>query len=227
MKSTKYVQAFLLAVALQFAQLGISNPSDAADEMVRIYHEVAKLHPLGRHHIAAEKMQPIKGSKAILLITKEGANVSLSTRQLAPGHIYTWWFIVFNNPEKCEAKPCNIKDFLNRADETMADAGYADVTMADDKGEAQLSTYVPKGPLKQAWYGNGLQNLKSAEIHMALHDHGKLLPEMAETMMMTYRGGCTTESLYPDFPEISKSFGEPGPNKCNLLQVVVFVQDSH
>jgi len=45
-------------------------------------------------------------------------------------------------------------------------------------------------------------------------------------MLSTYRGGCTTESLFKAFPEISKSDGKPGPNECNLLQVVRFPHGS-
>lgn len=216
-----------LAIAAMFGSVLQTVPglSQAADEEARIYHEVVKLHPLGQHHEAAKKLETVKGALASLVITKEGALVSLSTRQLTPGNVYSLWFAVFNKTENCKATPCSISDFVDNA-ATEPDVGYADGLVAGADGTARFLAYIPKGKLKQNWYGNGFHNADNSEIHLVVHDHGKILPGMARMMMGSYRGGCTTESLYKGFPEISKSDGQPGPNTCNLIQVVFFVQGS-
>lgn len=223
MECTRYSLA--LAAMFNLVLQTLSSPSQAASEEVRIYHEKAKNHPLGQYHDSAKKLKTVEGSEAILAITKKGAFVYLLTRQLTPGNVYTLWFGVYNKPENCKASPCDVKDFLDHAAITKPDMGYADSLIAGADGTAKFSAYIPVGKLRQGWYGNGFQNPQSGEIHLVLHDHGRLIPERAANMLATYRGGCTTDSLFEGFPEISKSDGQPGPNECNLLQLVRFVQD--
>jgi hypothetical protein len=55
-----------------------------------------------------------------------------------------------------------------------------------------------------------------------LNDHGPLLPEMASTMVNTYRGGCADESIPDAFPDSARADGEPGPNTCRLVQDAIF-----
>jgi len=212
------------AVAIGLVLQLISSPSIAADSSARIYHQEVKLHPLGEHHESAKKLQTVKGAQAILVITSEGAFVSLSTRQLTPGNVYSAWIGIFNKPENCKASPCNIEDFTARNAMTQSDMGYVDGSIAAADGTAHFLAYIPKGQLKQNWYGTGFQNLKTGEIHLAVHDHGSPLPGLTRMMMESYRGGCKTESLFKGFPESSKSDGQPGPNDCNLLQIVFFVR---
>ena len=78
--------------------------------------------------------------------------------------------------------------------------------------------------MPQAWYGNGLQDPEAAEIHLVINDHGPLLADMVGTMLGSYRGGCTDESLPLLFPDSAKADGTPGPNACLLYQVAVFQQ---
>jgi hypothetical protein len=47
---------------------------------------------------------------------------------------------------------------------------------------------------------------------------------MATTMLQSYRGGCTDESLPGAFPDTAKNDGIPGPNTCQLFQDVIFQQ---
>ena len=212
--------AAILPVALQVAPL----PAQAGSKQVQSYNEQARLHPLGEHHDSEKPLEIVKGSKANLTVLKDGAYVCLSTQQLTPGNVYTLWIAVINKPENCTATPCNVKDFIDHADMTVPDVGYADSLIASADGTGKFSGFIQAGKLKQNWYGNGYNNLKTGEVHLVVHDHGPLIPERAAEMLSTYRGGCTTESLFKTFPEISKSDGKPGPNECNLLQVVRFPQ---
>ena len=211
--------AGILPVALQLSTL----PVQADSKQVQSYNEQAKLHPLGENHDLGEPLEIVKGSKANLTILKDGAYVWLATQQLTPRNVYTLWFAVINKPENCKATPCNVKDFVNNADMTVPDVGYADGLIAGADGTGKFSAFIPAGKLKQNWFGNGYNNLKTGEVHLVVHDHGPLIPERAAEMLSTYRDGCTTESLFKTFPEISKSDGKPGPNECNLLQIVLFL----
>jgi len=84
---------------------------------------------------------------------------------------------------------------------------------------------LPAGDVENnPWFGNGFTNPTGAEIHLVINDHGPLIPEMADTMLNSYRGGCTDESLPGSFPETAKADGEPGPNTCALVQATIFQQ---
>ena len=222
----RHASSVLSVLAVMGALVSGGGTSALAAEIeVRSYNEQAKLHPLGQHHDSEKPLETVKGSKANLTVTRNGAYICLETRQLTPGHVYTMWFGIYNKPEQCKAKPCDVKDFLVRHELTEPDMGYADGLIAKADGTAKFSAFIPAGSLSHDWYGNGFQNLKHGEVHLVVHDHGKLIPERAAEMLGTYRGGCKTESLFKDFPEISKSDGKPGPNDCNLTQLVRFVQD--
>jgi hypothetical protein len=78
----------------------------------------------------------------------------------------------------------------------------------------------------EAWFGNGFTNPMGAEIHVVINDHGLLIPDMADTMLNTYRGGCQDEGLPPPFPATAISDGEPGPNTCRLVQFAIFQQNA-
>jgi len=226
MKCLNHKLVFAVAAILPLALQATSPPAQAGNKQVQSYNEQARLHPLGEHHDSETPLEIVKGSKANLTVLKEGAYVCLTTQQLTPGNVYTMWFAVYNKPENCTAKPCNVKDFLDHADKTVPDIGYADGLIASADGTGKFSGFIPAGKLQQNWYGNGYTNLKSGEVHLAIHDHGPLIPERAAEMLGTYRGGCATESLFKTFPEISKSDGKPGPNECNLLQLVRFPHGS-
>src|SRR5262245_32370216 len=55
----------------------------------------------------------IPGTGSILVRTKEGVGATLHAFGLMPGHVYTAWWAVFNNPKKCATSPCTFTDFAN------------------------------------------------------------------------------------------------------------------
>ncbi|MGH2592273.1 MAG: hypothetical protein ACRDGG_02035, partial [Anaerolineae bacterium] len=74
------------------------------------------------------------------------------------------------------------------------------------------------------WFGNGFTNPRGAEIHLVLHDHGPMIPELVANQISTLRGGCTDASVPAAYPPIAKADGIPGPNTCRLVQFAVFQQ---
>ena len=202
----------------------VSNPAQGGGDEVRVHHTHVNVHPF-QQHVDDKDPKVVEGAKAMLVTTKAGAHAMLSTVGLKPGHVYTMWFAVISDPTTCKTSPCSIKDFLEHTDITKPDMGYGDGLIAGEDGTGTFTGFMPVGQLRQNWWGNGFQNPLSAEIHLLLHEHGVLIPEMAETMLGSYRGGCKTESLFEGFPKFTHSHGEPGPNICRLMQVVFFVQD--
>jgi hypothetical protein len=175
-------------------------------------------------HPALGEMVTIENAAALLLTDDDGASISMRTALLTPGHVYTAWWLIVNNPEACAARPCTPTDVLNNTEAVKADVGYADGLVADENGRGNFAAYLPVGELTDYWFGNGLTNPRGAEIHIVIHDHGPVIPELAANMLMTYRGGCTDGSLPPTFPDFTKEFGKAGGNTCKMVQVVQFEQ---
>ncbi len=175
-------------------------------------------------HPSLGEMVTIENAHALLITDDDGASMSMRTALLTPGHVYTAWWVVVNNPEACTAHPCAGSDVLGNTEAVEADVGYADGLVADDQGQGNFAAYLPVGDLTDHWFGNGLTNPWGAEIHIVIHDHGPVVPEQAANMFMTFRGGCTDGSLPPTFPDFTKEFGQVGNNTCKLVQVVQFEQ---
>lgn len=52
------------------------------------------------------------GAVARLVRTENGISYSVTTEMLQPGHAYTVWVVVVNNPGACGASPCSPADIL-------------------------------------------------------------------------------------------------------------------
>jgi hypothetical protein len=178
-------------------------------------------------HPSQGDVTTVDGAKARLLRNLGGIFVSLETEGLTPGHAYTLLLAVINNPAACEASPCGPGDVVGRAAETKSDiVGVADGAIVGEDGKARFASFHPVGALSDAWFGNGLQTPEGAEIHLVVHDHGPMLPELGALMVTTYRSGCAHESIPAVFPDEAKMDGEPGPNTCRLVQVAIFTPES-
>ena len=208
-----------LVAAIAVIPLCVSLAAQAhSPEAAYVYQRDVETHP------SQGEVRVVKGAKAMLMTTKAGAFVSVATQELTAGNAYTLWWVVINKPAVCETSPCKPPDVLQRSDITRADVGYADGVVVGKDGTGRFASHLPVGPLRQAWFGTGLDNPQGAEIHLVINDHGPLIPDMADTMLNTYRGGCQDEGLPPPFPPTAISDGEPGPNTCRLVQVAVFHQ---
>lgn len=210
-----------LAAALAAFSLGLAPGAQAhSPEAAYLSERAVETHP------SQGPVREVKGAKAVLLTTGKGAFASLATRELTPGNAYTLWWVVINDPAACETLPCKPPDVLERSKITRADVSYADGVIARDDGTARFTSHLPAGPLAHGWFGNGFDNPLGAEIHLVVNDHGPLLPQMAASMLGSYRGGCTDESLPAAFPATAKADGTPGPNTCRLVQDVIVIQQA-
>ena len=164
----------------------------------------------------------VPGAWASLVRSDQGATFTFHATQLNPGHVYTIWFVIVNDPAACATSPCTPADIILNSAGVSSDVTYGAGHLAGNSGQASFSGHIPAGALANAWYGPGFTNLRGAEIHLVLNDHGPMLPSLVSDMLHTYRGGCTTESLPAIFPATAIADGIPGPNTCRLYQTAIF-----
>jgi hypothetical protein len=178
---------------------------------------VVKTHP------SQGNVRPVIGAEASLLTTQDGAFVSVATRELVPGNAYTLLLVVINTPQACETRPCEGSEVLTNADHIKADLVHADGLIADRTGTGHFAAYLPRGDLG-GWFGHGYRVAQDAEFHLVVSDHGPLIPNLAATMIGSFRGGCKDESVPPPFPSAARADGVAGPNACRVVQKAVFSQ---
>jgi hypothetical protein len=175
-------------------------------------------------HPSQGDVQSVEGAQATLFTTEAGATMTFRTDLLEDGHVYTAWWVIVNNPEACSAVPCPTGEVLGTSELVQAEITQADGILVSEEGVMEFAGFLAVGDVNEAWFGNGFTNPMGAEIHIVINDHGLLIPDMTDTMLNTYRGGCQDEGLPPPFPPTAISDGEPGPNTCRLVQLAVFHQ---
>ena len=163
--------------------------------------------------------------EAKLVTNRNGIHVSLHTSGLTPGHAYTVWWVVFNQPELCLGGlfgglpfTCVPADVLFNAAGTNSDVAYATGHVVGGNGKATFSASLRTGPIPGGWYGNALENPQGADVHLVLMDHGPVIPGLVANQTSTLRGGCTDASVPAVFPPVAHQDGIPGPNTCRLVQ---------
>lgn len=195
------------------------------DEMMP--YEDAALSERGVHVQTAPVLNPINGNAVIgeaqLKRQKQGITAHYRTGDLIPGHTYTLWWVVWNNPENCIAYPgaCDAPDFAI-ADQVKVEVMYAAGRKANQRGEAvfnaHLNTMDAVGTINDLFglptFG-GLHDPMGAEVHMVLRSHGPAIPGQVDDQLSSYEGGCTT--FLPDFTEVPD---EPG--ECADLHFAIF-----
>ena len=176
-------------------------------------------------HMATDTQpaRPIPDTLAQLSTDKDGVRMTVQTRDLIPGHVTTAWWVIMTNAAACQRTPCPAEDVIGRADEVGTQIVYADGAVNGPDGTARFAAYLPAGPVPEGWYVRDVVDPTTAEIHLVLNDHGPLIPEIAASMLTSYRGGCSDESLPPPFPDTAKADGVAGPNTCALIQDAIFI----
>jgi hypothetical protein len=162
------------------------------------------------------------GAEATLVRRDDGVSFTFRASHLRPGHAYTVWFVVVNNPSACAASPCAAPDILlNPATDSQITYGAGHVS--GNSGNASFAGSFRVGSLDDGWLvGGGLHDPRNAEIQLVLNDHGLKLQGYMPGMIQTYRTGCTDASIPGIFPPSARADGTPGPNTCQLYQMAVF-----
>ncbi len=166
----------------------------------------------------------ISGSAAQIMSSPAGVTMTMETSELTPGHVTTAWWVLITRPGNCSATPCTAEDVIGRAAYVGTQIVYADGVVNGPEGQARFSAHLARGLVENGWFAQRFDNPTEAEIHLVLNDHGPLVPALAQSMLTSYRGGCSDDSLPPPFPATAKADGIAGPNACALVQDAIFVQ---
>jgi hypothetical protein len=158
---------------------------------------------------------------ATLVRRADGVSFSIRTANLHPGHAYTVWFVVINNPAECTATPCSGPDVILNP-ETHSQVTYGAGHISGGSGKAAFAGAFQAGPIDGWLPDAGLSDPMTAEIQLVLNDHGPKLTTFMPDMTHTYRAGCTEASIPGIFPASARADGTPGPNTCLLYQMAAF-----
>jgi hypothetical protein len=163
-------------------------------------------------------------AKATLVRQPDGVRYRIDTHGLVPGHAYTVWFVLVNDPAACDAAPCAPPQIIGDPAVDGQVTWGKEGRIARHNGTARFNARVAAGPLLDGWLQvQGLDDPMGAEIHLVLNDHGPVIDELKREMLRTYRAGCSDASPFPAFfPPAALADGTPGPNTCLLWQSAVF-----
>jgi len=165
--------------------------------------------------IATGAVVPAAG--ASLSRNNNGVFATISSSGLTPGHVITFWWVIYNNPEFCANTSCAPPDLNNPA--VNGALQYGGGTQADLGGRVNFSGYLAVGD-NSGFYLNpmfpnmpnpspGIVNAKKAQIHLALRSHGfpNADPAILQQQLTSFPGGCSvamppcaTLQVAPFFP---------------------------
>jgi hypothetical protein len=177
----------------------------------------------------------IEGASAHIVRTPNGVNYRVDTNSLMPGHAYTLWVVIFNEPDECLTAPdtCTPADLFHSG--AKPDMLYGAGVIAGGTGKATLAGRTRVGDVSGSvqspagLLSYGLTDPYGAEIHLVVHNHGPVIPEFMPDMIQSLAGGCTdagipeqgASSPWNDFalsPAYGNEFGRLGPNACLSVQ---------
>jgi hypothetical protein len=180
----------------------------------------------------------IDGASASIVRTMNGVNLRVETHSLMPGHAYTLWVVIFNEPGQCLTAPatCTPNDLFNPA--AKPDMLYGAGVIASGSGSATLAGRTRVGDVSgsvQAPVGllsNGLVDPYGAEIHVVVHHHGQAIAAFMPDMIQSLAGGCTDSGIpaqgapspwndYALSAAYGGEFGRLGPNACESVQFAI------
>lgn len=168
---------------------------------------------------------PIAGTNANIVTNSDGIAMQLETVHMTPGHVVTVWFVAIQSPENCTSTPCAPPEGMGSPVLMNTVATLAGGAVISEDGSLSMSGFMPVGDVSGNFFDTQLETPESAEIHLAIHDHGPLNAERAAEMMSGYRAGCTDASVPPFYPETARTDGMVGPFDCKVLQFAYVLQN--
>jgi hypothetical protein len=148
-----------------------------------------------------------------------GVSMNIRTRDLDPGHTYTVWWVIFNNPDACVGA-CSGDDLEN--DEAGPAMGYAAGNVVGNSGRSGFGSSLKVDDGTGFAFGM-LTNPRGAEIHLVVRDHGPLNPEWMPDQIKTFGGGCDQD--HGSYPEDMQGAGVAGDYVCSNAQVSIHMAD--
>ncbi len=133
----------------------------------------------------------IPAASSTLTRTSHAVSVTVSTRGLVPGNVYTIWWIIFAKPVFCAAATCGGADLGNP--NVQGSVVWATGRVADAQGQAIFTAHlVPGNPEGFVAFGSVAFNTRVAELHQVVRDHNEIGAEGATLLeqLTTLNAGC-------------------------------------
>src|SRR5262247_3601287 len=143
----------------------------------------------------------VPAAGASLSRNNAGVFTTISSSGLTPGHVITFWWVIYNNPEFCVNTACAPPDLNNPA--VNGSLQYGGGTIADAGGRVNFAGYLAVGD-NSGFYLNpafpnmpnpatGIVNAKKVQIHVALRSHGlpNVDPTILQQQLTSFPGGCS------------------------------------
>jgi hypothetical protein len=142
----------------------------------------------------------VTGAYSTLQRSHNGVTAGLHTSGLIPGHAYTVWWVVFNNPELCDAG-CDGNDvgaaLMSGSNPIGIGILYAGGHVIGADGKFSFGAHLAEGSTvgcqtMPPFVGvcTALVDSSTAEIHLVLHDHGPPIPGEVQEQISSFHGGC-------------------------------------
>lgn len=141
---------------------------------------------------------PVVGA-TILTRKAHKVSIEINTTGLASYGAYSFWWVVFNKPQKCEhgiaPNLCGLMDLPAFGGNPAIDASlfWAGGAVATADGSLSASAEVSKNkPRGEVVMGTtkGLRRVSGAEIHIVLRNHGTAVLGGIANQIGSFNGGC-------------------------------------
>jgi hypothetical protein len=168
----------------------------------------------------------IPGAASTLLRGSDSVTLTMHTSQLAPGHVVTAWWIIFNAPQNCAfpvysyecgpgdvtGSPAALPAVMFASGRVVASDGTATFAARLKVGDGSGCVTIPidVNTSGSALYPcNPLVSTVGPHVHVLLLDHGPAIPGLISQQLHVYGAGCNNFGL------------DNGPNTCALVQATV------
>ena len=201
MKKLLLLLLFAIAIAVNFN----SCSDEAADFGNEPLDAEIKLNAMKATKSTTDVIDPYTGltwGTSTLHRNDSGITVNYKVEGLIPGHAYTLWWVVWNNPENCAGYPgiCMDTDFANH-EQIMPEVMYAAGHVVGEDGignfSGRLAENDASGSINVEFMGlpsyGGLLDARGAEVHTLLHSHGPAIPGLVHEQISSFWGGCEVD----------------------------------
>jgi hypothetical protein len=139
---------------------------------------------------------------SIMTRDKTGVEASVSTTGLSPAGAYSWWWVVFNNPQYC-VDGCGLDDLPPGTvppaagdPRVRASLLWGGGFVSDSSGSGFAIARLERGqPPGEVRFGPGLWNVEQAELHIVLRTHGPATAGEVAAQIGAFDGGCTPDEI--------------------------------